>query len=163
LSSATEIAIRRLGPEDWKTFRRVRLAALKEAPYAFGSTFEREAGLAEKHWRGAVVQRTRFVAEIDGEVAGMVGAGPGEFGSSAALTALWVDPRYRDRGVGSALVEAVVDWAAGQGFSQVLLWVTEVNRNAERLYVHHGFARTGRVSEVRPGEQTVENEMSKQI
>ncbi len=92
-----------------------------------------------------------------------MGAGPGEFSRSAALTALWVDPRYRDRGVGSALVEAVVDWAANQGFSQVLLWVTEVNRNAERLYVHHGFARTGRVSAVRPGEPGVENEMSKPI
>jgi GNAT superfamily N-acetyltransferase len=157
------VAIRRLGPEDWKRFRDVRLAALKEAPYAFGSTFEREANLTEKHWRGAVVQRTRFVAEIDGEVAGTVGAGPGEFRGSAALTALWVDPRYRDRGVGSALVEAVVEWAADQGFSQVLLWVTEVNRNAERLYVRHGFARTGRVSEVRPGEPAVENEMSKRI
>ena len=136
---------------------------MREAPYAFGSTFEREANLPERQWRSAVSQRTRFVAEIDGEVAGTVGAGPGEFSGSAALTALWVDPRYRNQGVGSALVEAVVEWALNKGFSQVLLWVTEVNRNAERLYVHHGFARTGRVSEVRPGEPTVENEMSKQI
>ncbi|HXM72752.1 MAG TPA: GNAT family N-acetyltransferase [Candidatus Dormibacteraeota bacterium] len=119
--------------------------------------------LAEKHWRSAVVQRTRFLAEVEGEAAGMVGAGPGEFSSSVALTSLWVDPRFRNQGVGSALVEAVVGWAADQGFSQVLLWVTEVNRNAERLYVHHGFARTGRVSEVRPGGPAVENEMSKRI
>jgi GNAT superfamily N-acetyltransferase len=119
--------------------------------------------LAEKHWRNAVVQRTRFVAEVDGNVAGMVGAGPGEFAGSAALTSLWVDPRFRDRGVGSTLVETVVGWASEQGFSQVLLWVTEVNRNAERFYVHHGFARTGRVSQVRPGEPAVENELSKQI
>ena len=136
---------------------------MREAPYAFGSTFEREANLPERQWRSALVQRTRFVAEIDGEVAGTVGAGPGEFSSSAALTALWVDPRFRNHGVGSALVEAVVEWAADQGFSQVLLWVTDVNRNAERLYVHYGFARTGRASEVRPGEPAVENEMSKQI
>lgn len=93
----------------------------------------------------------------------MVGAGPGEFGSSAALTSLWVDPRFREQGVGSALVEAVVGWAADQGFSQVLLWVTEMNRNAERLYVHHGFERTGRVSAVRTAEPAVENEMSKPI
>jgi GNAT superfamily N-acetyltransferase len=136
---------------------------LKEAPYAFGSTFEREVSLAESHWRNAVVQRTRFLAEVDGEVAGTVGAGPGEFSGSAALTALWVDPRFRGRGVGSALVEAVLGWAADHGFSQVLLWVTEVNRNAERLYVHHGFARTGRASVVRPGEAGVENEMSRLV
>ena len=41
MSSAIEV--RRLGPEDWQPYRRVRLAALKEAPYAFGSTYEREA------------------------------------------------------------------------------------------------------------------------
>jgi GNAT superfamily N-acetyltransferase len=119
--------------------------------------------LPEKHWRSAVVKRTRFVAEIDGEVAGTVGAGPGEFSSSASLTALWVDPRFRHQGAGSALVEAVLAWAADQGYSQVLLWVTEVNRNAERLYVHHGFARTGRAGVVRPGEPAVENEMSRQV
>jgi GNAT superfamily N-acetyltransferase len=136
---------------------------LREAPYAFGSTFEREANFSEKNWRSAVVHRARFLAEIEAEVAGTVSAGPGEFSSSAALTALWVDPRFRNRGVGSALVEAVVEWAADNGFSQVLLWVTDVNRNAERLYLHHGFARTGRDSEVRPGEPAVENEMSKQI
>ena len=136
---------------------------MQEAPYAFGSTFAREVKLAEKHWRNAVVQRTRFVAEVGGVVAGTVGAGPGEFTSSAALTALWVAPRHRDQGVGSALIEAVVAWAADQGFSQVLLWVTEVNLDAERLYVHHGFARTGRVSVVRPGEPAIENEMSRPI
>jgi GNAT superfamily N-acetyltransferase len=119
--------------------------------------------IGEPLWRTAIVQRTRFLAEIDGQVAGTVAAGPGEFKSSAALTSLWVDPRFRDQGVGSALVETVVGWAADEGFSQVLLWVTEVNRNAERLYVRHGFARTGRVSEVRPGEPAVENEMSRPI
>jgi GNAT superfamily N-acetyltransferase len=157
------MAVRYLGPEEWRTFRDVRLAALKEAPYAFGSTYAREANLPEKHWRGAVIQRTRFVAEIAGEVAGTVAAGPGELSSSAALTALWVDPRHRERGVGSALVDAVVDWAAARGFSQILLWVTDVNLNAERLYAHHGFARTGRANEVRPGEPAVEYEMAKPI
>ncbi len=92
---------------------------------------------------------------------GTVGAGPGEFDGSASLTALWVDPDYRGRGVGSALVDAVVEWAKGRGFNQVLLWVTEVNENAQTLYERHGFGRTGRVIEVRPLEPTVEYEMAK--
>jgi GNAT superfamily N-acetyltransferase len=142
-------------------YRAIRLASLQEAPYAFGSTYEAEVGASEDSWRRRLSDRTRFVAEVDGKVVGTVGAGPGEFDGAAALTALWVDPGFRGRGVGSALVDAVVDWAKGKGFNQVLLWVTEVNENAQRLYERHGFARTGRMVEVRPREPAVEYEMAK--
>ncbi|HEY8633732.1 MAG TPA: GNAT family N-acetyltransferase [Candidatus Dormibacteraeota bacterium] len=157
------MSIRRLGPEDWQQFRKVRLAALQEAPYAFGSTFELEVAADEDSWRRRIVDWARFIAEVEGEVAGTVGAGAGEFALTVALTALWVDPRFRSRGIGGALVGSVVDWAASEGCTQVLLWVTEMNKAAERLYEHHGFARTGRVDEVRRGEPAVEYEMSKRI
>ena len=101
------------------------------------------------------------MAEVDGKRVGTVGAGPGEVDGAAALTALWVEPAFRGQGVGSALVDAVVDWARGKGCNQVLLWVTEVNEDARRLYERHGFAGTGRATEVRPGEPGVEYEMTK--
>jgi GNAT superfamily N-acetyltransferase len=141
----------------------VRLAALREAPYAFGSTYESEAGASEESWRHRLTDRTRFVAEIEGRVAGTVGVGTGEVSGDAALTALWVSPSFRGKGIGSALIDAVVDWATGQHCSQVLLWVTDVNQTAERLYERHGFARTGRVSEVRLGEPAFEYEMAKPL
>ena len=103
------------------------------------------------------------MAEVDGQVVGTVGAGPGEFEGAAALTALWVDPGFRSQGVGKALVEAVVDWATSKGFTQVLLWVTEMNDKAQRLYERHGFARTGRVIEVRAREPALECEMSRSL
>lgn len=155
------MSIRRLGPEDWQLFRKVRLAALREAPYAFGSTFELEVAADEDSWRRRLVEWARFVAEVEGEVAGTVGAGTGELAGSTALTALWVDPRFRGRAVGDALVGAVIDWTASQGCTQILLWVTEVNKVAERLYERHGFTRTGRVDQVRPAEPVIEYEMSK--
>ena len=134
-----------------------------DAPYAFGSTFEVEAGASEEQWRDRVTGWTRFAAEVDGQVVGLVGAGPGEFNGTAALTSLWVDPRFRGLGVGSALIDAMESWALGQGLSQVLLWVTETNQVAERLYERRGFTRTGAVQSVRPDEPRVEFEMSKQI
>jgi GNAT superfamily N-acetyltransferase len=155
------LQVRRIGPDEWQVFRKIRLAALQEAPYAFGSTYEVEVGASEESWRRRLSDRVRYVAEVDGKVVGTVGAGPGEFDDAAALTALWVDPGFRTQGVGTALVEAVVDWAKSQGYSRVLLWVTEVNDKARRLYEGHGFARTGRVIEVRPSEPTVEYEMTK--
>jgi GNAT superfamily N-acetyltransferase len=96
--------------------------------------------------------RTRFVAEIDGEVVGTVSGGDGKKAGAAAVTAMWVDPRYRRRGVAGLLLAAVLDWARADGYREVFLWVTEGNDNAERLYVRHGFARTGESEHVRPGQ-----------
>lgn len=132
-----------------------------EAPYAFGSTYEAEVGAGEESWRRRLGDRARFVAEVGGRVVGTVGAGPGEFTRSAALTALWVDPKFRGRGVGTALVEAVFDWARNHDCGQVVLWVTEVNHTAEKLYSDLGFGRTGRSIEVRPDEPVLEFEMTK--
>jgi GNAT superfamily N-acetyltransferase len=141
----------------------VRLAALREAPYAFGSTFEREVAAEEESWRRRLVEWARFVAELEGEVAGTVGGGAGELAHTVALTALWVDPRFRARGVGGALVGAVMEWAASQGCKEVLLWVTDANQAAQRFYEQLGFARTGRVGQVRPLEPAIEYEMAKRI
>jgi GNAT superfamily N-acetyltransferase len=151
--------IRLLGPEDWQVFRTVRLAALKEAPYAFGSKYEDEMSASETSWRGRISGWTRFAAEVDGQVAGLVGSGPGELAGTAALTSLWVDPRFRGRGLGTALIEAVVEWARGQDLSQVLLWVAEGNKHAEALYQRNGFVRTGVVID----QPLREFEMSKRI
>ena len=136
----------------------MRLAALKDAPYAFGSTYERELLLDDANWRRRVTDRARFVAEVDGAVAGTVSGGDADETGSAAMTAMWVDPGFRRAGVGDLLVKTVIEWARAQGYSRMFLWVTEVNHSAERLYLRNGFERTGASQDVRPG--LVEYEMS---
>ena len=130
----------------------MRLAALKEAPYAFGSTYAREVKAPEATWRSGLQSRTRFVAEVDGEVVGTVSGGPGKARAASAVTAMWVDPRFRGQGIGDLLLAKVLDWACSQRYREVFLWVTEGNDNAERLYLRHGFVRTGGSEEVRPGQ-----------
>jgi GNAT superfamily N-acetyltransferase len=139
----------------------VRLDALKEAPYAFGSTYEHELTFDDATWRRRTADRTRFVAEVDGVVAGTVSGGDGQVNGSAAMTAMWVDPRYRRQGVGEMLVRTLLEWARGRGYRQMFLWVTEVNARAEHLYLQHGFVRTGVSQEVRLGE--LEHEMSRDL
>ena len=130
----------------------MRLAALKEAPYAFGSTYERELEAPESVWRRGLETRTRFVAEIDGEVAGTVSGGPGRDRAFAAVTAMWVDPRFRRQGIGDLLLRSVLDWLRSKKYREVYLWVADGNDNAERLYLRHGFTRTGESEQVRPGQ-----------
>ena len=136
----------------------MRLAALKEAAYAFGSTYERELELDDASWRRRVTDRVRFVVEVDGVVAGTVSGGDGDEQGSSAMTAMWVDSRFRRAGAGDLLVKTVLDWARAEGYTRMFLWVTAVNPNAERLYARNGFERTGASQEVRPGE--LEFEMS---
>jgi ribosomal protein S18 acetylase RimI-like enzyme len=63
--------------------------------------------------------------------------GPGE----AEIRALAVAPHARGRGVGAALVSAVIDRAASNGTRQLLLLTLPQMRAAHRLYTDAGFAR----------------------
>ena len=137
----------------------MRLEALREAPYAFGSTLAREQERPEADWRQAVASRVRFVAESGSAVVGTVSCGDGESTGVAALTSMWVDPGFRHQGIGALLVQRVIAWARDTGYSQVVLWVVDGNDSAERLYARHGFRRTGVQEEVRPGR--LEYEMSR--
>lgn len=139
----------------------MRLAALKEAPYAFGSTYAREVDAPEGTWRAGLRSRTRFVAELDGVVVGTVSGGPGKDRTAGAVTAMWVDPGFRKRGIGDLLLNTVLDRLKTQGYERAFLWVTDGNANAERLYIRHGFARTGESEHVRPGQ--LEFELSRPL
>lgn len=145
------VEIRRVAADDWALLRTVRLAALEEAPTAFGSTLAREADLGDDVWRrraaeGAeAVRSVTFLAERDGDVVGLVigvrdVAGEGTSG----LYSLWVAPSARGRGVAAALVGAVVDWARAAGSRRLVLDVTEHNEAALSLYARLGFRSTGR-------------------
>ena len=139
----------------------MRLDALEEAPYAFGSNHADEAQLDDATWRRRVTDRARFVVEVDGVVAGTVSGGDSDENGVAAMTAMWVDPRYRRRGVGEVLVKTILEWARAEGYGRMLLWVTDVNARAEHLYLRMGFVSTGAKQEVRPGE--LEHEMSRSL
>lgn len=138
----------------------MRLAALKDAPYAFGSTWEHEKERTEQKWRNSVVSRTRFVAEADGQVIGMASVGAADSSGAASVTSFWVHPQARGQGVGDSLLLAVAESAKKAGFDQLRLWVTESNTHAEGLYERHGFQRTGASQQVRAGEDRLEFEMS---
>ena len=59
---------------------------------------------------------------------------------------MWVRPSGRGHGIGEALIGATADWAKARGHDCLLLWVTESNAAAIKLYDRCGFALTGSVS-----------------
>ena len=114
-----------LTPEDWSRWRHVRLEALAEAPNAFGSSlYWGGHGDTEKRWRDRLQDvPLNVLAVIDGRGVGQVsGTAPADQGN-VELISLWVAPDVRGRGIGDALVRAVVQWAQAHGAAIVKLAV----------------------------------------
>ena len=140
------VLVRETVPDDWQALRDIRLEALRDAPTAFGSTYELEVLRGEAHWRDRVARGGTFLAfvpEVSAtEPAGLIG-GYQEDPVTVELVSMYVRPRARGRGVGEALVAAVIDWAGNRNAECVRLWVTETNAPAGALYERCGFALTG--------------------
>ncbi len=143
-----------LGPDDWALWRRLRLEALAEAPYAFGSTLAdwQGDGDREERWRSRLAGSgaRNLVAVLDGLPAGMASGVPSDRSDCADLISMWVSPAARGRGVGDALIEAIGQWAVESGFRTLLLSVMAGNDAAIALYRRNGFLDTGRPGDVRP-------------
>lgn len=146
--------------EEWSELRETRLAALRDAPLAFGSTYERELAFTPDRWQRWAVEAatgTEFIAvAVDDRRWLAMARGSADDGdsSSAWLTAVHVAPDRRERGLGRAVSEAVIDWARQSGFDSIRLHVADWNDAARRLYESLGFEPTV-VTELLPHDQTV--------
>lgn len=155
------ISVRRLRPDDWQVWRAVRLAALGQAPGAFGSTLAREQRFTESDWRGRLGPGGVKVVATLGESAETVGCAGGVVPAGAdavLLIAMWISPGHRGRGIGDALVTEVVDWARENGWSRVVLDVADGNDAARRLFLRNGFEPTGQRAPL-PSNPAVETEV----
>jgi putative acetyltransferase len=116
----------------------------------------------ERLWLGAEppldrdAQRRRFVERMEegssgqslvavtvdgGELVGYVGMELAPY--NVASFGMIVDAAWRGRGVGSALVEAAIDWSRDRGAHKLTLQVWPHNPAARRLYRRHGFVEEG--------------------
>jgi len=132
---------------DWEALRQLRLRALADAPDAFASTLEEEVAFPAEVWRRRAEggpESANFIAREGGVDVGLaaVFAEP-EVPGRMHLVSMWVDPRYRRRGVARALVDQAVRWAAERRAREVILWVADQNTAAHRLYERLGFRPTG--------------------
>lgn len=159
----------RVTPDDWMSYREIRLAALADSPEAFSSTLEREAGFSEQTWRQRLGESRSFLAWNGGAAAGTVTALSGEvaglpdFPGAWHLVAMWVRPAARGLGIGQLLVQIVIDQAAAAGAPSVLLWVFDANVRAKALYERMSFRSTDR-TDTRPGNpQDIEHLMIREL
>ena len=83
-----------------------------------------------------------FVAVAEDEVVGVLNLYPSSFGY--AEIGMYVARDWRGRGVGSALMEAAIDWARAEGLHKLSLSVFPHNAAGIALYRKFGFVEEGR-------------------
>jgi GNAT superfamily N-acetyltransferase len=140
--------LRRILPDDWETFRGIRLRSLAESPDAFGSTLERERGFTEDDWRQRLTGPVYVVLDP-----GPVSVG-GLFDDAGVprVWGMWTDPTHRGRGHARAILHALLPADA-----EAQLHVNTANAVARAAYEAYGFVGTGAIEPLRPGsEQTME-------
>lgn len=129
---------------EWTILREMRLAALRESPRAFLSSYSDELAYEEQKWR-AEFKRGEWIIEVRNDRAiALVGitreqsTPPDE----CYLEYMWVSPRFRRRGVAADLMKNVLRWLINRGFATIWLWVMDGNEPARRLYEKCGFTST---------------------
>lgn len=130
--------------------RPVSALHLRTVLFAYASIFPPEAprptlsGL-ERDWTWRLAAEHVFVAEDEGEVVGVVVAGPDpDDYDRGHLSRLYVAPERWGGGIGSALYERAVEHLQGRGFDVATLWVLEANLRTRGWYERRGWQLTGR-------------------
>ena len=127
------VRVRRVARGEADVLRDIRLRALADAPLAFGSTYAREAAYPPERWaewasESAGGPRLATFLAVDAATDAEVGLAftviDADDDTLAHLFSMWVAPEARGSGAGSALVDAIVGWAAANGADRVRTAVT---------------------------------------
>ncbi|TLS50747.1 GNAT family N-acetyltransferase [Paenibacillus antri] len=145
------VHIRVLEASDAEAYRHVRLQALRTDPEAFGSTYEKEAGVPPE----SIIERIRpaqnrftLGAFLDNGALAAIVTFVRETGTKTEhkgnVFGMYVSPESRGRGAGKAIMTELLRMAKKlEGVEQINLTVVSDNVPAKRLYESLGFKRFG--------------------
>jgi ribosomal protein S18 acetylase RimI-like enzyme len=165
LQAAGTVTVCRVDESCWRTYREVRLAMLRGAPRAFWTTYDEAAARPDDAWLAMVRDLDIWLAMRRDEPLGSVASFrlPERPEEECCLIAMWVYPQARGLGIGELLVQTVLDHAAAQGRSRVVLDVAHENAPAVALYERMGFEATGRTDVLPHDPSITEFEMARQV
>jgi ribosomal protein S18 acetylase RimI-like enzyme len=158
--------VRRLTPADSPAYRALRLAGLREAPAAFGSSYEEEKDhplAVFEDWLAVKPDRGPFGAFDSDALVGIASLGREtlkKLSHKAFIWGMYVAPHARRKGTGRALLlEALAFARSVPEVRQVNLSVNANNPEAVRLYQAVGFKEFGR----EPGAMLVDDKLHDEI
>lgn len=145
------ILVRPFEMSDLEGVKTLRLKSLRSDPQAFRASYEEENKRTLSEWRDRFM-RTQgedpsaaiFVAVNQGQIVGMVTANKKE-ANKWKISAVYVDPDCRRRGIGSGLLSKTIKSLREKGeHKEIELDVNAEQMYAVRLYEKFGFETTSR-------------------
>ena len=135
------IQICRTTANDGALLRQLRIAALTDAPYAFGARFEDELAkplasfdiIASRH--ACSETSTSFFAFIANVPIGMIGAFQEQYPPFRSfICSLWLEPAHRGTSAATKLVQTACSWLRRSSEQDVFAWVSDCNHRAQAFY-----------------------------
>lgn len=127
-----------LEPDDWLALKTIRLEALKMEPQSFGSKYEDNFNRSDSEWQNQAKNPdlNYFLATYAGYLVGMVGLSKIKNASKyVELIALYVNHKYRRKGIGRNLVAAAVKHAQRiPDLTNLKLWVYKDKQSTINFY-----------------------------
>jgi ribosomal protein S18 acetylase RimI-like enzyme len=141
--------IRRTNATDGALLRDLRIAALTEAPYAFGAKLSDVMAepldafqtTASRHASSDI--STSFIAFAGDIAIGTVGAFVEQQAPYRAfICALWLHPEKRGSSIASELVGTACSWLRQRSGPEVFAWIADANARTLTFYRRLGFSAT---------------------
>ncbi|MDQ2682505.1 MAG: GNAT family N-acetyltransferase [Chloroflexota bacterium] len=151
MSDETVLLIPRLPVERWSEYRDLRLRALETDPAAFGQTLTEARAYPDTRWQDRLREAHDgaawiVFAEVDGRLAGMLGAFQTEDDRDRRNATIWgvfVDPAARGKRIAQAMLDQLLAQLREAGLLTATLSVNKEQTAAVRLYERAGFRIVG--------------------
>ena len=142
-----------------------RHGARYAAEHGWDATFEALVARVVADFGERVDSRRQaaWIAELDGERVGCIFCTASDAPDTAQLRLLLVEPQSRGAGVGTRLVDECLRFARRSGYRRILLWTTDVQREARRIYQRQGFRLDTREPQTRFGHELVGEYWSREL
>jgi len=160
--SSSALRWRILNEGEWSALRDIRLAALRDSPSSFLSSYNKEVAYEETQWR-TEFSRGQWIIIVgkDEQPFGLIGITQGIDipSTDRYLEYLWISPEWRRSGAASSLIQIVLEQLSAVGIVAVWLWILDGNKPARQLYEKFGFVSTNERQVLRDDPRRFEERM----
>jgi len=136
-----QVLIQPAAKSEAQRLRSLRLAALKDAPYAYGAKYEVDKDKPISVWQESLEISNWFFASIDGEDIGLVGvekAGTDRI-SDCWIFGWWIAEQYRGKGIVKLMLDEIDKFCLENNWLHQGLGVWPENQRAVAAYIKLGF------------------------
>ena len=151
-----QIEITKAGAEAAQRLRSVRLAALKDAPDAFGAKYEDELLFSDSQWQDRLKYTYWCFVVADGVDIGLlaVDRADKDRNSDCWLSSWWISDTFRGQGVSQLMMDWVIKLSRENDWKIIGLGVWPENLRARSAYKKLGFVEADKPlpSRSKPGQ-----------